>query len=73
MNNIPEDIKQNSPVMEWQAQYFCRLINKEAWKVIMSDPLLISRVLMPFGSTYNQANHGEWMTMVTTKLNQLDR
>lgn len=62
IQQIQQDIRVSRSAKEWQTYQFYRMLNKQAWKIVVNDPILLNRVLMNLGARYNQANHNEWMT-----------
>jgi len=61
MQIIPMNIRMNTPVMEWQYVALMRMLNQQAWRVILSDPELLPKVLIPFAQNYKSSDPQLWL------------
>jgi len=68
MQNIPTDIRLRTPVMEWQYVALERMLNQQAWRVILSDPELLPKVLIPFAQIYKSADPKLWLEQTTNAM-----
>lgn len=65
MQNVPLEIRLRVPVMEWQYVALNRMLNQQAWRVILSDPELLPKVLIPFAQIYKSDNPQKWLNETT--------
>lgn len=65
IQEIPNDIRNKFPVLEWQYATLIRMLNKQAWRVILSDPELLSKVIIPFAQNYKAENPQKWLNETT--------
>lgn len=68
MQNIPREIRLRTPVMEWQYTALMRMLNQQAWRVILSDPELLPKVLIPFAQIYKSEDPQKWLTQTSNAM-----
>lgn len=66
MQNVPLEIRLRNPVMEWQYIALNRMLNQQAWRVILSDPELLPKVLIPFAQIYKSDDPQRWLDETTS-------
>ena len=66
IQDMPVDVTLRYPVQEWQMVFICRMLNESAWRVIVNDPQLMAKVLLPFANRYNKDNQDDWLIKVTS-------